>query len=154
MDDVVLHEKLVLLDADVKSRDELLGRLADTLCTQGYVKESYREGVLTREQNFPTGLPTQPYGVAIPHTDIVHVHTPAIAIARIKNPVDFIMMGEAETVVPVQLCFMLAMKEAHAQLDLLQRLMSLLQDAEALTFLMQAADAEQVVSYVNDVLKG
>ncbi|BEU86710.1 PTS sugar transporter subunit IIA [Selenomonas sp. TAMA-11512] len=146
--DVTLKEELVLLDVEAEDRFELLGKAADRLKEEGYVKDSYKDAVIAREKVFATGLPTLIGGVAIPHTDVEHVESPAICIARLKTPVDFVIMGDDTETVPVDLIFMLAMKEAHAQLTLLQNLMGILQDEEALKLVKMSTDVKEIADFV------
>ena len=146
--DVTLKEELVLLDVEAEDRFELLGKAADRLKEEGYVKDSYKDAVIAREKVFATGLPTLIGGVAIPHTDVEHVESPAICIARLKTPVDFVIMGDDTETVPVDLIFMLAMKEAHAQLTLLQNLMGILQDEEALKLVKTSTDVKEIADFV------
>lgn len=149
---ITINEDLILLDLSGKDADELLGKIADNLCAKGFVKSSYKKAILDREKVFPTGLPTEPYGVAIPHTDIEHVNIPAISMARFKEPVDFVLMGEESATVSVTIAFMLAMKEAHTQLSILQKLMGVLQDGEALTFLAREKNKETIRVFLQSKL--
>ena len=87
-------------------------------------------------------------GVAIPHTDVEHVNTPAVCIVRLKKPVDFVIMGDDTETVSVDCIFMLAMKEAHAQLTLLQNLMGILQDADALKLVKEGTSAKEICAFV------
>ncbi|EKU71979.1 PTS sugar transporter subunit IIA [Selenomonas sp. F0473] len=150
--DVALDEALVLLDVEAEDRFDLLRQAAQRLQEQGHVKESYADAVIAREKIFATGLPTVLGGVAIPHTDVEHVNTPAVCIARLKEPVDFIVMGDDTETVSVDCVFMLAMKEAHAQLTLLQNLMGILQDADALRLIKTGASAQEICSFVKERL--
>lgn len=150
--DIVLKNELILLDINVKDRFELLAKVADNLHQLGYVKESYKKAVIEREKVFATGLPTLIGGVAIPHTDIQHVNSPAISIARLKEPVDFIIMGDDSNTVKVDLIFMLAMKEEHAQLELLQSLMGILQDEKALHFIKSEISIEAIRHFIEEKL--
>jgi len=149
---VALDEALVLLDVEAEDRFDLLRQAAQRLQEQGHVKESYADAVIAREKIFATGLPTVLGGVAIPHTDVEHVNTPAVCIARLKKPVDFIVMGDDTETVSVDCIFMLAMKEAHAQLTLLQNLMGILPDADALQLIKTGASAREICSFVKERL--
>ena len=150
--DVAFSEDLVLMEVDAKDKFDLLRQAAQCLQTHGYVKESYADAVIEREKVFATGLPTVMGGVAIPHTDVEHVNTPAVCIARLRNPVDFVIMGDDTETVSVDCIFMLAMKEAHAQLTLLQNLMGILQDADALKLVKQGMSAKEICSFVKNRL--
>ena len=146
--DVALNEDLVLMEVDAKDKFDLLRQAAQCLQTHGYVKESYADAVIEREKVFATGLPTAMGGVAIPHTDVEHVNTPAVCIVRLKKPVDFVIMGDDTETVSVDCIFMLAMKEAHAQLTLLQNLMGILQDADALKLVKEGTSAKEICAFV------
>lgn len=146
--DVTLKEELVLLDVEASDRYELLEKAAKRLYDEGFVKETYKHAVIEREKVFATGLPTLIGGVAIPHTDVEHVERPAICIVRLKSPVDFVIMGDEAETVPVDLIFMLAMKEAHAQITLLQNLMGILQDEEALKLVKTSTETREIVDFV------
>ena len=146
--DVALNEDLVLMEVDAKDKFDLLRQAAWCLQTHGYVKESYADAVIEREKVFATGLPTVMGGAAIPHTDVEHVNTPAVCIVRLKKPVDFVIMGDDTETVSVDCIFMLAMKEAHAQLTLLQNLMGILQDADALKLVKEGTSAKEICAFV------
>ena len=150
--DIAFSEDLVLMEVDAKDKFDLLRQAAKCLQKHGYVKESYADAVIEREKVFATGLPTVMGGVAIPHNDVEHVNTPAVCIARLKNPVDFVIMGDDTETVSVDCIFMLAMKEAHAQLTLLQNLMGILQDADALKLVKQGMSAKEICSFVKNRL--
>ncbi len=149
---ITVNENLILLDLVGENKEALLGEMADNLCKNGFVKDTYKNAILARERIFPTGLPTQPYGIAIPHTDIEHVNAPAISMARFEKPVDFVIMGEKEATIPVRVAFMLAMKEKHTQLDMLQKLMAVLQDADALNFLAAEQDCSAIKTFMQEKL--
>ena len=149
---IKIDEDLILLDLPADSKEEVLGEMADVLNHQGFVKESYKAAVIAREKIFATGLPTASCGVAIPHTDIVHVIEPAICFARLKKAVDFVVMGEESETVETVIVFMLAMNEPDAQLDLLQKLMGMFQNAETMQYLSTATDKKEVQSFILEKL--
>ena len=151
--DITLKNELILLDVEAENQFNLLEKVADNLHQLGYVKDTYKNAVSETEKVFATALPTLMGGVAVPHTDIQHVNTPAISIARLKNPVDFVIMGDDTATVAVDLIFMLAMKEEHAQLELLQSLMGILQDEEALSFIKKAPTKEDIRKFVSEKLQ-
>lgn len=151
---ISIEEDLVLLDVSAKDKFDLLSQVADRLFEKGYVKSSYKDAVIAREKIFATGLPTVLGGVAIPHTDVEYVVSPAICMARLTSPVDFVIMGDDKETVSVDFVFMLAMKEAHAQIELLQNLMGILQDEEALRFVKTEKSAAKIAAFVKKRLDG
>src|SRR5690606_25252813 len=91
---VKLDKELALINIDAASKEEVLELLGNKLLDKGFVKEGIVASVLQREASYPTGLPTQPHGVAIPHTDGDMVNESKIAFASLKNPVGFTAMGQ------------------------------------------------------------
>ena len=96
----------------------------------GVAKDTFYEGLITREKDFPTGLSLNNMAVAIPHTDPEHVNRTQVGFMTLDEPVEFIEMGTEDKVIPVKMMFMLALKEAHQQLEMLTKLMDVFQNDE------------------------
>ena len=47
---VTVNEKLILLDLMGKDRETLLGKMADNLCENGFVKNTYKDAILAQTQ--------------------------------------------------------------------------------------------------------
>lgn len=140
----MLSDKIVLLDESASNDQEALAKLADRLIESGAVKPSYKPAILQREVDFPTGLTTDKIGIAIPHTDAEHVNYDQIGVLRLRDPVTFLQMGDGEEI-PVKFVFMLALKEAHAQLGMLQTLVALIQNETKIQQLLLAKNAEEII---------
>ncbi|MEY8371577.1 PTS sugar transporter subunit IIA [Aerococcaceae bacterium 50-4] len=126
-------EKVFELDVQgLKSSSDVLKYLSDRLEKLGIVKSSYKQAVLNREEDFPTGISFGNYGIAIPHTDVEHVIKPQIGVMTLHEPVKFVQMASKDIPVEVNTVFILALKEAHSQIDILQKLMELLQNTEVM----------------------
>ncbi|WP_152655411.1 PTS sugar transporter subunit IIA [Oceanobacillus sp. CFH 90083] len=146
MSELRFDEEVILLNLEAADYTEVLQQMGENLVKHHYVKESFIPAIIEREQEFATGLPTAGVSVAIPHTDAVHVNQKTISIATLKNPVDFVIMGEESETTPVQIVFMLAMDEPHSQLKLLQNLMKIFQED---TFLEQLLLSESVTEMLH-----
>ena len=120
--------KIALFNRHAKDKQEALKMLADEFVKAGVVKDSFYDGLITREASFPTGLSCNNRCVAIPHTDIEHVNRTQVGFMTLDEPVDFIEMGTEDKNIPVTMIFMLALKEAHQQLDMLMKLMDVFQN--------------------------
>jgi len=140
----VITADLIIVQLEAINSQEIIQALGNKLFTMGYVKGSYVPAVINREGRFPTGLPLGEINVAIPHTDVEHVNKPAIAVATLAHPVAFNNMGDPSETLDVSIVFLLAMKEPHAQVDLLQNLVETFQNAEILERLLIATDGEEV----------
>ncbi|POT55506.1 PTS suar transporter subunit IIA [Citrobacter amalonaticus] len=128
--------------------DEIIRQLAQPLINDELVVGDFAEHVLKREENFPTGLPTEPIGVAIPHTDHKHVRRNAIALGILPEPVLFADMGGEPEPVPVRIIFLLALSESNKQLNALGWIMEMIQDSTFMESLlnMKTADIYSAIS--------
>ncbi len=148
----IISSNLIFKEIEVSNNEDALKFLGQRLFDKQYVKESYIEAVIAREKKYATGLPTEIYGVAIPHTDIVHVNEPGIAIGILNKPVKFIMMGTEDTEIDVKVVFMLAVKEPKEQLQLLEKLMTVFQDKSMLNNIVNLNE-ESMSDLLNSKLK-
>lgn len=140
----MFDEELIFFDVEANDQKDLLEKLSAKLIDANYVLASFTDAIIKREQEFPTGLNTKTIGVAIPHTDANHVKESKILFARLAKPVRFQQMGDGADV-DVEVVFMLALKEAHSQLETLQSLMALLQDDASLD-LLKTADKKTLLN--------
>lgn len=140
-----LDPGLILIGLQASSAKEVIDILASRMHDLGYVKETFAEAVWKREQVYSTGLPTE-IPVGLPHTDIAHCLKPAIAIAILKNPVEFGMMGDPTQTVQTQLVFCLSVTVPDDQVIYLRRLIDFFQQTEKVKQLITSESVEIVVS--------
>ncbi|VTS41557.1 PTS system galactitol-specific transporter subunit IIA [Streptococcus pseudoporcinus] len=126
-----MDENLIFLQVSgIETAEEALTYLGNRLREQQFVKDTFVPAIIERENVFPTGLQFEDYGVALPHTDAQHVTQTQVALMTLEKPVTFTQMASKDQEVAVQLIVMLAIKEAHSQLEMLQTLMGVLQDRD------------------------
>ena len=145
LDGMYVAPELVILDLEAADDQEAIDKLAHKMFDEGIVKESFIPAVKQREKDYCTGLQFEEMGVAVPHTMPEHVNKAAVAIAVLKKPVEFCAMGMPDDKVPAELMFMLAIREAHAQLEFLQALMMAFQKPGVLKSLKACATPEELV---------
>ena len=80
MSNFVFNESVILLNLEGEKDSEIIQIMAENLVDQGLVKESFVPAILKREDEFPTGLPTEGVSVAIPHTDAEHVRKKTLSV--------------------------------------------------------------------------
>ena len=66
----------------------------------------------------------------MPHCDVEHVVSGAICVGVLKSPVAWGRMDAPEETCEVSLVVMLALNEAHAHLEMLQKVVGLIQDQD------------------------
>lgn len=125
---LTLREDWITTGVEASTREEVFKVLAQPLYDAGFVREGFLEGVEEREKNFPTGLPTVPFGVAIPHTNPQYVKDNAISVGVLKHPVTFTVMGTDDETTEVRLVFLLALNESQKQLNILKNITSIISD--------------------------
>lgn len=141
----ILEERAVILNLDASDSEEVIRTLGQKLYEQGYVHETFSEAAIEREKSLPTGLPLMGnINAAIPHTDIVHVKKPGLAMATLAKPVTFHNMVSPDETVDVQFVVLMALDEAKAQVEMLQALAGLLQNPDTIEAVFQADSPEQV----------
>ncbi|MBS4536649.1 PTS sugar transporter subunit IIA [Clostridium sp. D2Q-14] len=133
MNDLLTELNNIFVDIEVSNFEELILLITKPLVADGDVVEEFAEQVIKREENFPTGLPTEPYGVAIPHTDSKFVRKNKVTIATLKQPIEMEVMGGTDEKIDVSIVFLLALGQSNKQLNILQKLMGILNKEDVLT---------------------
>ena len=142
--------KIALFHKHAESRDEALKMLADEFMKCGVAKDSFYDGILSREKVFATGLTLNNMCVAIPHTDPEHVNRTQIGFMTLDEPVEFIEMGTDDKKIPVTMMFMMALKEAHQQLDMLMKLMDVFQNDELMEEFKNVSDFDSYYELIKE----
>ena len=147
MDDTLnLNPACIQLDVTAADWQDAIVKACQPLIDQGYVLPGYPRDVIAREKQWATGLPTEPYGVAIPHAlTPLNVVTAQVAACRLKTPVKFCQSGgtPGEDDVECSVVFVLALKDPQSQLSLLQKLMVAISNEAMLTALREAASPQE-----------
>lgn len=139
-------KKIILLDEDADDASQAIEKVVERLELKKVVTSDFLKAVLEREKEYPTGLQLENnLGVAIPHTDPDKVLQNQIGIIRLNNSVKFRQMGSATDIVDVRIIFVLCLKEAHEQLDMLQTLMGMFADKDILEQLMHIQNGDTIV---------
>lgn len=96
-------------------------------------------------------LPTQPYPVAIPHSDPVNIIQQFIAPVRLKHEIDWCEMANNDSVLKVRIVFLLGFKREEGHVELLQVLLENFQDPELMDQLMNAKTKEEYLQLVKNM---
>ena len=125
---VVVTKELVFPQVEASTKEEVISLLADALEKQGFVKDTYKDAILVREKEYPTGLPSTSPVVAIPHADNNLVNTTSIAVAAL----------------------MMAIAEPHGQIEMLQRIIGFIQNDEAKNKLVHSVNKEEILKVIQE----
>ncbi|WP_127836792.1 PTS sugar transporter subunit IIA [Clostridium prolinivorans] len=143
---------LIFKDLEFSNNMEALEFLASKLYEKGYVKKEYIQAILEREKEYPTGLPSIDIKIAIPHADHTLVNKAALAIGILKNPVGFKAMDAPDKTLDVRIIIMLALNEPHGHIEMLQRIVKLIQNPKVLKEITEVYSTEEVVNKLEPYL--
>jgi PTS system galactitol-specific IIA component len=149
----LLKPQHVLVDMAARDACSAITLLNSTLVQSGNASEEFAADACTRELTFPTGLPTLPFAVAIPHADPDHVNSSAVAVGCLQSPVQFSQMGtDGSAKLDVHVVFLLAIKEREKQVEMIQQLMTVVQNQSLLGAMAKAASPAEVVDLIRQAL--
>jgi transcriptional regulator with AAA-type ATPase domain/transcriptional regulatory protein LevR len=129
----VLHEDLMVIKPDFKNKSDVIDGLVNLLIEKGFVNEKFLLDVYKREVMGSTLLENS---VAIPHGSPENVKKPSIAIAVLKNPVEWSTGKNASFV------FMLALKQDSK--DIFRELYTLIKNRDFLEKLTMINSPENI----------
>lgn len=149
LDKKLFSEQVLLFHQDLQTQDEVFEDLNKKLLAKGVVNDEFLDAVKKREIKFPTGLQLESgFGVAIPHTDPQFVNKNQIGFMSLDNPIQFRQMGSDTEKVQVKMVFILCLKEAHKQLDMLQNLMTLFGDSKQIEQLYKCKSPDEFLKII------
>jgi PTS system galactitol-specific IIA component len=146
---ILLNEDLIILDADVNSAEGCILMMGSLFERYGYVKEGYSSAVIKREVEYPTGLPGKIINIAIPHTNSELVNKATVGVIIPKEPVVFRMMGMKDKEVGCELIMPLVVKDPKHQLDMLKKIMKIIQNGELLKKVRDSKSKKEVIDFLS-----
>ena len=134
--------QLTFLDKHYNNSTDFFSSIFLLLKEKGYVRESFLDAILAREKAYPTGLPTLPVAIALPHTDPQHVIRPFISVTRLSQPLAWQEMGNDDNTLYVQFIVLLGFIDHSSHLTALQNLMDCLADEQVVQTLREIEDVD------------
>jgi len=145
----LFDEKMMRVGAKAADTEEAIKLLGGMMAEEGFVEVAYWEDVYKREKTFPTGLPTEPVAIAIPHADPDKVIKSGIAIAVFTQPVKFRIMGSNEPdELDVPVVFMLALKDFKQQTAVIRDLLTLIQSKSIISDIHLAKTTQEILKVI------
>jgi len=135
----------IFLDFDANDRKDFLSKISKILFEKKYVKEGFDDSIIEREEQYPTGLDFGDYKIAIPHTNPEYVNEEGIITVKLKKPIIFRDMGLDENDLEVSVIFVLLVQKGEEQVNLLTKLMSLLEQKEVYNTIKNTSDKEEIL---------
>lgn len=146
-----LKPELIWTKSKLETQLEVFELISEKAKTKKYITENFLEKIKKRESEFPTGLQLDGYGVAIPHTDPECINEQFIAVLTSKDGIPFKRMDDPSQTSFANIVFMLGLNEPHSQLEVLQQLMSILQNKETVEQLISFENKDDIVEYLKNI---
>lgn len=143
----LLSPDITFMDIEAKDTEDLFRQMHARLAPMGYTKDNWLDAMLERERNYATGLQTPTIGVAIPHADNC-VNRAYIAVVKPVKPVVFQPMGGIGDEVEAQLVVNLGIVREGGQVEMLQALMRIFMDDDAVADIMAQETPEDLVNAI------
>ncbi|CUH96709.1 hypothetical protein P22_2799 [Propionispora sp. 2/2-37] len=141
----LFKEDTICLDLKAQNKAEVIGKMVNMLDKAGVLndKKAYELAVWAREEKTTTGIG---FGIAIPHAKTNAVKEPRVAIAIVKDGVDY----QSEDGSLAYLIFMIAACDGEDDLHLrvLARLSRKLIDPVFRSKLLHASDKQEIMIYL------
>ena len=151
---ILVAPELVMTALGASDPQNAIAQLGSLLVDAGYASKDYVDGVLEREQSYPTGIEFPLCGVAMPHGEPEGVLGAAIAIGRCAEPVSFKRMDEFSQDVDVSIIAMLAVSDPAGHLDVLGKLIGVFSDEESCRSILEAPNSAAIAAILDAAING
>ncbi|WP_182200225.1 PTS sugar transporter subunit IIA [Paraliobacillus salinarum] len=130
-----LYQKDLILSSNATTQEEVFSEISQILLEKGIVKDSFKDAIVERELNYPTGLDLSPVAeglpnVAIPHTETEHCDAKVVVFVKLTNPIVFHSMIAPDNELNVNYLFMIINNEKTNQTNVLSELMAFMTDVD------------------------
>lgn len=144
----VLKKERIALDLEAKSKEEALAALTELLYKSGVLadRDGFMKDVLGREEVSTTGIGN---GIAIPHGKSANVSETSVAVAKLKNEVEWESVDDK----PVKFIVLLAVNEndrTGVHVKLLSQMARKLASEETCKRLLEAKSEEEIVDIFSE----
>lgn len=141
---MLFHKEDIFFNIHADNREDLINKMSEEFLNRGYIKPEYRQSLIEREKEYPTGLTFNEYNVAIPHTTYSLINEQRIVFVRLDNTVKFGEMGTNEKQLDVSVVLFLLIKKGEEQVTVLLNLMNILGDSECYNILKNSESIDEV----------
>ncbi|MGM0140235.1 PTS system, fructose-specific IIA component [Enterococcus sp. DIV0755b] len=142
----VIHKELMIVDSNAKTKEAIIQELGDLLYKNGFVSnaKTFIDDVYLREEEGETGIGQ---GVAIPHGKSAAVEKTTVAIAILKQDIEWETLdGEG-----VKVVIMFAVKDSDANTThvlLLQQVAILLANDQFINAIKKVTSVDELCNLV------
>lgn len=144
----------VLRINSVDTKEGVITYLSDYLKDRGCVNDKYVDATINREHIYPTGLPTKPIGIAVPHSERENVIKPAVIMGILDNPVEFMKMEDSSSSMEAGIVFLLALKGEDSHLNYLKNIVNYCKNQQNIKKLYYSNTHDEAFNiFMSDILR-
>jgi len=121
--------EIITLQSSATTWQELFNEVAEYALKNNLVKNGYKEFLISREKEYPTGLKyNDSFAIALPHADIKYSNRQCIILVKPANKITFNRMDDKNSTVDVDLVAFLIITDADTYSKFLSKLVTYFQD--------------------------
>ena len=152
MNNFFLDEDLFIKNVNIKTQFSLFKEIGKILEDKDYVTKEYIEAISKREEQYPTGIVTLSYEVAIPHVDAKYAKVNTMYVLTSKEGIEF-ENSEEEGKIKAKIIFGIVIKNHDSHIDFLVQISKLLQNEEVLKNIYHAKDNKEMKEIIEKELQ-
>lgn len=129
-------------DKSFKDSSDLISYVSKILYREGFVKKGFRDALIQREEEFPTGVEAE-INFAIPHSESKHVNKSTFTIIIPDETIEFKSMINPNESINAKIIVVMVLKEKEEHIDFLKRVIQLFQKPKQLEVVLKSDKNEQ-----------
>lgn len=148
----LFSEDLVFIE-NAKTQHEIFTTIGERLLEKGIVNDGFINAIISREENYPTGLDLSPVSdeissVAIPHTEVEYCNSKHVVVVKLNENILFHNMISPDQEIFVKYLFFIINNDAKNQTNVLSGLMSFITDVESMKVLETLTTEKEIYNYL------
>lgn len=136
---------------ECSNQNEFFSKISKDFLDNNLVEPSFCEAIVKREKEFPTGLETSTYNVALNHVDSEHVKTNALFIYKLKKPISYHKMDNPDETIDVDIVFVLLIKDHDLQVKAISAACKFWLNENAMKELYKAQNKEAILTLLKEL---
>lgn len=134
-----------------QSQTEFFDIISEELLKKNLVEPTFREAIEKRERQFPTGLVTSSYNVALNHVDSIHVKTNALFIYKLEKQIEYHQMDDPDSLLPVDMVFVLLIKDHDLQVKAISEVCTIWSNEKIMMELREKKEKDEVLALLKNI---
>ena len=137
---------------DASTFEEMINAIESKLLKEGYINPTFKDAIILREKEYPTGLDFVKFQTALPHTDSEHVNVNMIIPILTKQKIEIFKMGSLTETIKTRIFFLMLVKEKEQHIEKLSNLIQLFQQ-ERMAKLVNDIDNDSSFKKIISIIK-